>query len=133
MMTEGIMSREPIILLMYMGLGLAAGVLGGWLGIGGGALMVPMLILIARLDTKLAIATSLAVIVPIAISGSVKHWWSGRVDWAVVVPMALGGIVGGVIGAWLLDIFDVRWTKRALALFLMVAAVRIWMNTMPER
>jgi uncharacterized membrane protein YfcA len=111
-------------------LGLAAGVLGGWLGIGGGALMVPMLILLVGMDTKPAIATSLAVIIPIAASGTIKHWSTGKVDWTIVVPMAVGGIVGGMAGAWLLDMFDPKWTKRALAVFWVVAAVRLWMTTM---
>jgi uncharacterized membrane protein YfcA len=127
------MTRDPMELTTFVLLGLTAGMLGGWLGIGGGALMVPMLILLIKMDTKLAIATSLAVIIPIAASGTVKHWSAGKVDWTIVVPMAVGGIVGGLAGAWLLDVFDPKWTKRALAVFWVVAAVRLWMTTMTEQ
>ncbi len=125
--------REPMEWAMYGGLGLTAGLLGGWLGIGGGALMVPLLIFVAKFDTKIAIATSLAVIIPIAISGTTKHWLSGKVDWSIVVPMAVGGLIGGMAGAWLLDMFDPRWTRRALAVFWVVAAVRLWMTTLPTQ
>jgi hypothetical protein len=126
------MTRDPMEIMMFVLLGLTAGMLGGWLGIGGGALMVPMLILLAKFDTKLAIATSLAVIIPIAASGTIKHWSAGKIVWAIVIPMAIGGIAGGVMGAWLLDVFDPKWTKRALALFWVVAAYKLWMSTMSD-
>jgi hypothetical protein len=116
--------------LLYGALGLTAGLLGGWLGIGGGALMVPMLIYFAKLETKTAIATSLAVIIPIAVSGSLRHQAAGKIEWSIMVPMAVGGLVGGILGALLLDYFHPNWTKRALALFWVYAAIQLWRTTL---
>ncbi len=124
-------------LALYTVLGLLAGTLGGWLGIGGGALMVPMLILVAKMEQRLAIVTSLAVIIPIAVAGSIRHYLLRQVDWTMVWPkfwpMAVGGVVGGLIGAWLLREADPKWTARALSVLWVYSAVRLWMTTMPAR
>jgi len=82
-------------------IGLAGGVCSGLLGVGGGVVMVPAMVLLLKLDTKLAIGTSLAVIVPTAIVGTAKHFSRANVDWKlalIIVPLAL---VGGYIGAWI--------------------------------
>lgn len=112
--------------------GLAAGVIGGWLGIGGGALMVPVMILWLGIETKIAIATSLAAIVPIAISAATRHYTMGKVDLQLLAPLALGGLVGGVVGAWILDKTSAEWAKRALAIFLVYSAYRLWMSTVAK-
>ncbi|MEI8063181.1 MAG: sulfite exporter TauE/SafE family protein [Verrucomicrobiota bacterium] len=119
--------------MWFSSLGLGAGFLAGWLGIGGGALMVPVMIIAFGVDTKIAIATSLAAIVPIAIAAAGKHWIGGKVDWHIAGPMMVAGIVGGVLGAWMLDKVSTDWTKRALAIFLVYSAVRLWMTTMRIR
>jgi uncharacterized membrane protein YfcA len=118
---------------LYAVVGLGAGILGGWLGIGGGALLVPLLILAFGVDTKIAIGTSLAVIVPIATAAATRHSLLDKVNWAMFWPMAVCGVIGGLIGAWLLDKINPDWTKRALSVFWVYAAVRLWMTTMPAR
>jgi uncharacterized membrane protein YfcA len=115
---------------LFAGLGLVAGTLGGWLGIGGGALMVPILILVARLDTKIAIAASLAAMIPITVASTLQHYRGGKTVWMIIIPMAIGGLAGGLIGPLLLDVVSVNWTKRALSVFWVYAAARLWMTTM---
>lgn len=118
---------------IYAAVGLLAGVIGGWLGIGGGAVLVPILILAFGVDTKIAIGTSLAVIVPIATAATIRHSLLAKVNWTMFWPMAVGGLLGGLIGAWLLDQVSPVWTKRALSVFWVYAAVRLWMTTMTTR
>ncbi len=118
---------------IYAAVGLLAGVIGGWLGIGGGAVLVPILILAFGVDTKIAIGSSLAVIVPISLAAATRHHLLGKVDWAIVWPMAVGGLLGGLIGAWVLDKTPADWAKRALSIFWMYAAVRLWLTTMTSR
>jgi len=82
----------------YAGLGLVMGTLSALLGIGGGAITVPALVLLPFIAFGMnrAIATSLAVIVPIAISGALLQ--RANVAWGVVPVLAVGGVVGTFIG-----------------------------------
>ena len=123
---------EPILLVQYGLLGMFAGFLGGWLGVGGGALIVPMLCIMFKVDTKIAIGTSLAAIVPIAISASLRHFAIGNVNLKILWPMAIGGVVGAVCGTWMLQRSSPELAKRALAVFLVYSAVRLWMSSMPK-
>ncbi len=114
--------------LPYIALGLGAGILGGGFGIGGGALMVPVLIIFMKIDPHVAIGTSLAIIVPIALSGAVRHFTFQNVDISIVLPAALGGIVGAVIGATLIEGIPAVYAKKGLALFLVYVAIRLWFS-----
>jgi len=119
--------------MAYAAVGLLAGVLGGWLGVGGGALMLPIMILVFHMDTKIAVGTSLACIVPIAASAATRHYLLQKVDTTVFWPMALAGLTGGLIGAFVLDRVPTDWTKRALAIFWVYSAIRLWQTNLHPR
>lgn len=80
-------------------IGVLAGVGSGLLGIGGGAIMVPAMVLLLGLSQHVAQGTSLAVIIPTAISGSITHLRMGNVRLETAAWLSLGGIVGAVAGA----------------------------------
>jgi uncharacterized protein len=79
--------------------GALAGVLSGLLGIGGGAIMIPAMTLLMGLSQHLAQGTSLLVIIPTAISGSVTHLRMGNIRLKTAGWLSLGGVVGAVAGA----------------------------------
>ncbi len=105
--------------------GLAAGALSATLGIGGGLVFVPALAVIASFDQQLAQGTSLAVIVPTVAIGAYVHARAGRVDWAIAIPVGLGGIAGGLIGAQVALGLDETLLRRMFAVFLALMAVRM--------
>ena len=72
-------------------IGLGTGFLSGLLGVGGGFLIVPALVLVTRMGVHRAVATSLLVICLIGIAGAGTAIWQGRVDWTVLAPFAAGG------------------------------------------
>lgn len=123
---------DAMLLFKISLVGVTAGFLGGWLGVGGGALMVPMLILGFKTDTKLAIGTSLAVIVPIAIVSAIRHYSFGNVSLKLLWPMAVGGMLGALCGSWLLQRSSPEMAKRALAIFLVYSAVKLWMSSVQK-
>jgi len=75
-----------------------SGVISGLLGVGGGIVMVPMLALLLGYPQHLAQGTSLAVIIPVSISGALAHALKGNIVWSIAYPLALGA----VLGAWLM-------------------------------
>jgi uncharacterized membrane protein YfcA len=80
-------------------IGLAAGMLSGLLGIGGGILMVPAFSAWLGLPLKQTIATSLACVGIFAIPGTLTHWYLGHIDWVFAIGLAIGVIPGAQIGA----------------------------------
>ena len=98
----------PQILLLFFIFGSLAGFLAGLLGIGGGVILVPLFLWafpLAGFDpevvTHAAFGTSLAIIVPTAISSTFGHRKRGNVNWHQVAYLALGGVVGAVAGSTL--------------------------------
>ncbi|HFE52669.1 MAG TPA: sulfite exporter TauE/SafE family protein [Bacteroidetes bacterium] len=112
--------------IWYGLMGLAAGILGGAFGIGGGALMVPVMIVLLGVPVHVAFGTSLAVIVPLAFAGALRHLSLGNVNWQIVLPAAVGGIIGSVAGATLIEKVPAIYAKRAMAVFLVYSAFRMW-------
>ncbi len=80
--------------------GLVAGAVSGLLGVGGGSVMVPMLVLLFGFGQHVAQGTSLAVMVPAALAGSVQHLRHGHIDGRVAPLLALGVAAGAYVGGW---------------------------------
>jgi len=104
---------------------LVAGLLGGLFGLGGGAIIVPMLILGLGMSPALAIGTSLTTIIPTAIIGALRHFQLGHVDWRVAGLMALGSVGGAYAGASLSAHVPAEWLKKGFAILLLITAGRM--------
>ena len=81
-------------------IGLVAGMAAGFFGIGGGAVMVPAMTLLLGTDIVKAVATSLFVMGPSALIGSVQHAFQGNLHLELAIPLALGIIIGAQLGAY---------------------------------
>jgi len=100
-MTAGLDPTGISLWVMAFVVGAIAGVLSGLLGIGGGAVMVPAMTLLMGLTQHAAQGTSLLVIIPTAISGSITHFRMGNIRLQTAGWLSLGGVVGAVAGALL--------------------------------
>ena len=109
-------------------LGLATGLVASTLGVGGGIIFVPSLVVFFGFTQFVAQGTSLAVIVPTAIVGTILHGRKGRVEWRVAGLIAVGGITGGFLGAWLAQSMDPDLLRRLFAALLVVIAARMLSN-----
>jgi hypothetical protein len=113
-------------------LGLATGLLASTLGIGGGIIFVPSLVVFFGFAQHLAQGTSLAVIVPTAVVGAILHSRRGRVDWRAALLIAAGGIAGGLLGAWAALAIDPDLLRRLFAGLLLIVAIRL-VSIRPDR
>ncbi len=108
-------------------IGLAAGVLGGLLGVGGGVLFVPGLVIVVGLTQHEAEATSLLAIVPVAVVGALSQERYGNVrrgDAALMGVLSIAGVAGGVVLANALSGAVLRTAFAALIVLIAAQLVR---------
>lgn len=124
-------------ILAIFTVGLAAGLLSGLIGIGGGVLIVPFLYFFyghpewfgvqvpPDLRTVVAHATSLLVIVPTSVRGALAFHRAGLVAWRAVWSIGIASVVGAVVGARLAPLLPSDLLKTAFGALLVVSAVRL--------
>jgi uncharacterized membrane protein YfcA len=120
-------------ILALVVLGVAAGTLAGLLGVGGGAIIVPALVLVGGFAQQDAQGTSLLVIVATAAAGSYLHFRDRSVALRSVAPIAIGGIVGVVIGSSLALQAPEGLLRVAFAGFLILTGTRLALSTREAR
>ena len=104
-------------------IGLGGGLLSGLLGVGGGIIMVPLLVLWAAYGQRDAHAMSLGAIIPISIAGIATYGVAGEVRYGTAIALAAGSIVGARIGAGWLARIDERLLKIVFGVFLVGVAI----------
>jgi uncharacterized membrane protein YfcA len=109
--------------------GLAAGLLSGIFGVGGGILIVPGLVFFAKMDQRRAHGTSLAAVLPISLSSLVTYWAHDHVDWPVALFLAIGAVAGALLGTKLLKTVKHEILSLGFASVLIISAVRLYWST----
>jgi uncharacterized membrane protein YfcA len=103
-------------------IGVGGGLLSGLLGVGGGVVMVPLLVLWASYGQRDAHAISLGAIIPISIAGIATYGVAGEVRYWDALGLAAGAIVGAQVGARILTGIDERLLKVVFGTFLVGVA-----------
>src|SRR4051812_42783573 len=120
------MSTATIVLLLLIGLGVGA--ISGMVGIGGGVLVIPILMLGFGMPHVKANGTSLAMLLPpIGIFAVIAYARAGNVDWRYAGLLAAGFSIGALVGAWVVNAGFINPTvlRFCFALLLMYSAGRI--------
>lgn len=109
-------------LVQGVAIGLVAGVASGYVGLGGGFLMVPLMLAWLNIPMKLASGTSLIAVMLIAIPGAITQGVLGNIDYLVGIATAVGTIPGAYLGARLVSRVPERTLRLAFAVFLAIGA-----------
>lgn len=99
-------------------IGLLAGVISGLFSTGGGMILVPAFIHLLNVDDTKARGTSVFCILPMVITSSFFYYKGNFIDWKIACLCAIGGTIGGYIGAKLLKRLPVKVMKIAFVIFL---------------
>jgi len=125
-------NKGPRYWLVLALIGVIGGVLSGAFGIGGGIIMVPLLVAVARLDQRTAAATSLVAIVPTAVVGSITYFVNDEIDLTAGGLVSVGAVAGALIGTRLLRRIPLAWLRWMFIALIVVVAVRMLLVA-PER
>lgn len=114
---------------IFLAIGLAAGVLSGLFGLGGGVLIVPALIFLARMPTQTATGTSLAaLLLPVGALGAYEYYKHGQLNFVAAALIALGLFIGAGFGARFALTLSGVTLRRMFAVFVALIAVRMWFS-----
>ncbi len=111
--------------LLLLAIGLAAGLFSGLFGVGGGMIVVPGLVVVMRLDHRLAVGTSLLAITPAVLSSLVSYSVAGSVNVLVGCLLAVGAVAGAQLGTWLLHHISRRLAQWVFIAFVVVMVVQL--------
>lgn len=127
-----------LLFAAYGGLGLVVGFVAGLLGVGGGLIIVPVLIMLLHthgqavgMEPQLALGTSLATILFTSLSSVRAHHRRGAVEWPLVRRIAPGIVLGTLAGAALAARMPATVLKIFFVVFLFYAAVQMWLDFKP--
>ena len=106
----------------YLVAGAGAGTLAGFLGIGGGVLLVPVMTGLLWLDQHEAHGTSLVIIIPIAIMSTIVYALRGDIDWVLVATIGFGSIAGAVAGAKMMMKLPAHRLRQVFGIYMIAIA-----------
>lgn len=109
-------------------IGLGAGVMSGYVGVGGGFIMVPLFMQLLGTSMKLTSGTSLIAVMILAIPGTITQAIMGNVDWIAGIMVAVGSIPGAYIGSKLMKRVPELALRFGFSIFLLIAATLLVLN-----
>lgn len=114
--------------MLYVILGLVAGIFGGMFGIGGGTILIPALVYLFGLTQHQAQGTTLAIMVPpIGLLAALRYYYSGNVKLGMAGFICLGFLIGGLLGANLIHHVSDPLLKKLFGIYLLIISLKmIW-------
>lgn len=117
------MSIQMILAVLL--LGAIAGFMSSLVGIGGGIIIVPALVMLLGFDQKLAQGTSLLMLsMPVAAIGAYNYYKADKVDWRVALILAATFVIGSLLGSKVVIGLDTAVVKKVFAVFMIIIAVK---------
>ncbi|HEY0734315.1 MAG TPA: TSUP family transporter, partial [Herpetosiphonaceae bacterium] len=111
--------------------GVGVGFLTGFLGVGGGFLIVPALVLLLGMEMPDAIGSSLVVIALNSAAGLLGHLSDGPLPWALIALVVLAGLAGLLLGARATQVLSPARIRQSFALFVLALAVALLVINVP--
>ena len=106
-------------------IGLLAGFISGFFSTGGGLILVPAFIYMLEMDAQKSRGTSIFCILPMVITSSFFYYKGNYIEWKTAILCAIGGTIGGYIGARILKKIPEKKMKIIFTIFIIYAAYNI--------
>ncbi|MDP2940432.1 MAG: TSUP family transporter [Candidatus Omnitrophota bacterium] len=112
--------------ILYIALGLIAGILGGMFGIGGGTILIPAFVYLLGMTQHQAQGTTLAILVPpIGLLAALRYYYSGNVKLSIAAFVCLGFFFGGLLGASLIHNVSDPMLKKLFGIYLLIVSMQM--------
>jgi uncharacterized membrane protein YfcA len=121
----GYVDVDPGTIVALVALGLVVGIASGLFGVGGGLVMVPAFIALLGMSDLVAKGTSLAVMIPTAVSGTVANLRGGIVDLRAGLIAGVAATVASFGGVWIANLLSPEWSTWLFAALVVIAAVQL--------
>lgn len=109
-------------------IGVIAGIINGFFATGGGMILVPAFVYLLNMDSQKARGTSIFCILPMVITTSIFYYQNNYIDWKIGLLCAIGGGIGGRIGAKFLNKLPEKVLKITFAAFLLYISYQMIFN-----
>ncbi len=106
-------------------IGIIAGIICGLFASGGGLILVPAFVYLLGIENKRARGTAVLCILPMVITSSIFYYKENYINWEIGLMCAIGGVIGGIIGAKLLKKIPTRYVKMLFAIFLLYVSIKM--------
>ena len=100
-------------------IGFFAGIIGG-MGMGGGTILIPALILFAHIDPKIAQSINLLSSIPMTIFALIVHIRNKNVVFSLVIPIAIFGVLGAIFGSFVANYLSSQLLRKIFGIFLLI-------------
>jgi uncharacterized membrane protein YfcA len=106
------------------------GILGGMVGQGGSFILIPLMTSFVQIPTRIAIGSNLAIVLLSSTAGFIGKATTGQIEWLMAVPIALTVVPAARVGSVVSRRVPVLGLRRALAILIAFAAIRIWVSVL---
>ena len=106
-------------------IGIIAGIICGLFASGGGLILVPAFIYLVGIEDRKARGTAVACMLPMVITSSIFYYKENYINWNIGIMCAIGGVIGGIIGAKLLKIIPTKYVRIAFTVFLLYVSTKM--------
>jgi len=120
--------------IIYLVIGVVAGLSAGLFGLGGGLIVVPALAMVyqwqamdANVIMHVAVGTSLMTIIITSLSSAYSHARYRHINWNIVTLLTPALLIGALVGTYLLVSFSSRLLQQCFAIYMLFAAIKIWL------
>ena len=106
-------------------IGIIAGIICGLFASGGGLILVPAFIYLLKLEDRKARGTAVTCMLPMVVTSGIFYYKDNYINWNIGILCAIGGIIGGIIGAKLLKVIPTKYVKIAFIIFLIYVSIKM--------
>lgn len=117
------MKKSKIVII-----GIVAGIICGLFASGGGLILIPAFIYLLKMEDKKARGTAVCCTLPMVIASSIFYYKDNYINWKMGILCAIGGVIGGFLGAKFLKKIPTKYIQMLFAIFLLYVSIKMLIN-----